>query len=63
MEHSPNEPALEALASLIDRLDIPETTDEKLAIEDAVFAPALVNGNAPNIKGEVVTKVADWNAK
>lgn len=43
-ETSPNEPALEALANLIGQLDIPETTDEKLAQEDAVFAPALIDG-------------------
>ena len=41
---SPSEPALEALANLIERLDIPETTDEKLAAEDQEFRPALVDG-------------------
>ncbi|MBU6183470.1 MAG: hypothetical protein KGR46_11760 [Verrucomicrobia bacterium] len=42
--NSPSEPALEALANLIDQLDIPETTDEKLAAEDQEFRPALVDG-------------------
>ena len=42
--NSPSEPALEALANLIDRLDIPETTDEKLAAEDQEFRPAMVDG-------------------
>ena len=43
-ETSPSEPALEALANLIDQLDIAETTDEKLAQEDTLFAPALIDG-------------------
>jgi hypothetical protein len=46
--HSPkNEPALEALANLIDRLDIEQTTDENLAAEDREFPPALVDGKEP----------------
>lgn len=44
MHLKPNEPALEALANLIGHLDIPETTDEKLAQEDTIFAPALIDG-------------------
>lgn len=44
MKHSPSEPALEALANFIDRLDIPETTDEKLASEDREFPPSMVDG-------------------
>jgi hypothetical protein len=46
--HSPkNEPALEALANLIDRLGIEQTTDENLAAEDREFPPALVDGKEP----------------
>jgi hypothetical protein len=47
-ENSPkSEPALEALAKFIDQLDIPVTTDEKLATEDREFPPALVDGKEP----------------
>ena len=47
MNSPKNEPALEALANLIDRLDIEETTDENLAAEDREFPPALVDGKEP----------------
>lgn len=43
-ENSPSEPALEALAKFIDTLDIPKTTDEKLAQDDTLFAPAMIDG-------------------
>jgi hypothetical protein len=50
IQHSPkSEPALEALANLIDQLDIPVTTDETLATEDRDFPPALVDGKEPGI--------------
>lgn len=49
-ENSPkSDSALEALANLIDRLEIPVTTDETLATEDRDFPPALVDGKEPEI--------------
>ena len=63
-EHShKNEPALEALAEFIDQLDIPVTTDEKLAAEDSEFPPALVDGKEPAPVETMVPKVVPDNSK
>jgi hypothetical protein len=47
-ETLPSEPALEALANLIDTLDIPIVSEKELAQDDKAFRPALVDGQAPN---------------
>ena len=47
-ETSPNAPALETLANLIDTLDIPIVTEKELAQDDKAFRPALVDGQPPN---------------
>jgi hypothetical protein len=63
-EHShKNEPALEALADFIDQLDIPVTTDEKLASEDREFQPALVDGKEPAPVETMVPKVVLYKSK
>lgn len=46
-ETSPNAPALETLANLIDTLDIPIVSEKELTQDDKAFRPALVDGQAP----------------
>lgn len=42
--NSSKEPDLSPLLTALDAMEIPVTTEEKLAAEDAEFAPAMVDG-------------------